>query len=128
MQDNITGWFTTDEGNHIPIHGGQSKIQAMKQFRESHDSTNKPSSTKSSSTPSKLNNRQSVIDFAKKQLNVDLSKAEYKSNHPRSWMGVDFSKLSQGDKLRVQNALHQYGHNVRIESNGGLGDAIWFEK
>jgi hypothetical protein len=117
MQDNITGWFTTDEGNHIPIHGGQSKIQAMKQFRESHDST-----------PSKLNNRQSVVDFVKKQVNVDLSKAEYKSNHPRSWMGVDFSKLSQGDKLRVQNALHQYGHNVQVVDNGGLGSAIYFER
>lgn len=123
MQDNITGWFTTDEGNHIPIHGGQSKVQAMKQFRDSHENT-----SKSSASPTKLNNRQSVVDYVKKQVNVDLSKAEYKSNHPRSWMGVNFSQLSKADQLRVQNALHQYGHNVRIESNGGLGEAIWFEK
>ena len=39
MQDNITGWFTTDEGNHVPIHGGQSKVQAMKQFANEHKST-----------------------------------------------------------------------------------------
>lgn len=35
----ITGWFTTDEGNHIPIHGDQSKIQAMKQFANEHNSS-----------------------------------------------------------------------------------------
>lgn len=38
MQDNITGWFTTDEGNHIPIRNGQSKVQAMKDFASSHNS------------------------------------------------------------------------------------------
>lgn len=129
MNNDITGWFTTEDGVHVPIRGGESKVQAMNRQFNSGDSSVKSSvNQSSSSTPTKLSNRQNVIDYVKKQVNVDLSKAEYKSNHPRSWMGVDFGQLSKADQLRVQNALHQYGHNVRIESNGGLGSAIYFER
>ena len=29
-KDNITGWFTTEDGVHVPIHGNENKVQAMK--------------------------------------------------------------------------------------------------
>ena len=35
----IVGWFSTEDGVHIPIHSGQSKAQAMKQFADEHADT-----------------------------------------------------------------------------------------
>lgn len=128
MNNDITGWFTTEDGVHVPIRGNESKVQAMNRQFNNEDSIKTTTNQGSSSTPTKLNNRQNVIDYVKKQVGVDLTKAEYKSSKPRTFMGVDFKQMDQRDKLRVLNALHQYGHNVQVMDNGGLGSAIYFER
>lgn len=129
MNNDITGWFTTEDGVHVPIRGGESKLQAMNRQFNNEDSSRKSSINQNlTTTPTKLNNRQNVVDYVKKQVGVDLTKAEYKSSKPRTFMGVDFRQMDQRDKLRVLNALHQYGHNVQVEDNGGLGSAIYFER
>lgn len=128
MNNDITGWFTTEDGVHVPIHGGESKVQAMNRQFNKDEVTLTTSVNTQSSTPTKLNNRQNIIDYVQKQVGVDLTKSEYKSNKPRTYMGVDFREMPQRDKLRVLNALHSYGHNVQVLDNGGLGSAIYFER
>ena len=31
-KNNITGWFTTEDGVHVPIHGNESKVQVSEGF------------------------------------------------------------------------------------------------
>ena len=38
----ITGWFSTEDGVHIPIHDGQSKEDALKQFTSEHQQIGNP--------------------------------------------------------------------------------------
>ena len=38
----ITDWFSTEDGVHIPIHDGQSKEEALKQFSSEHQHIGNP--------------------------------------------------------------------------------------
>ena len=77
----------------------------------------------------KLSNKQSMIDYVKRQTNVDLAKVvEPRANKSRTYLGVHLEDLPRSQQNAVRNALNSYGKKIRIESNGGLGDAIYYEK
>lgn len=110
MDNDITGWFTTENGQHVPIHGGESKIQAMEKFAEK----------KVKVSPKK----QAVIDRFKEQLNIDIEPyLEPREASKRSYIGVHLEDMN----INEQNSIKSYAskHGIQIHDNGGLGHAIW---
>lgn len=74
-----------------------------------------------------LSDRDGIINFVKKQTNIDLSKVlEPKNSRSRTYLGVHLDDLGRNQRNAVTSILNKYG--VRIESNGGYGDAIYFKK
>ena len=74
-----------------------------------------------------LNNKNNIINFVKKQTNVDLSKlVEPKAGRSRTYLGVHLEDLNRNQRNAVTGILNKMG--VRVESNGGYGDAIYYKK
>lgn len=77
----------------------------------------------------KLNNKQSVIDYVKRQTNVDLAKVvEPKAGKTRTGLGVHLEDLPLNQQRAVKQALSSYGHNLRVGDNGGYGSFIYYER
>ena len=77
----------------------------------------------------KLSNKQSVIDYVKRQTNVDLAKVvEPRANKTRTGLGVHLEDLPLNQQRAVKQALSSYGHNLRVGDNGGYGSFIYYEK
>lgn len=77
----------------------------------------------------KLTNRTKLVDYVKKQTNVDLSKVvEPRVNRPRTGLGVHLEDLTRSQQNAVRSALRSYGKNITIEDNGGFGSFIRYEK
>ena len=139
---NITGWFTTDEGVHVPIHGTETKAQALDRAFGSHYASNNNEKQKMfmqnrdtsinniiENHNKPLNNRESVINYVKHMTNIDLNNLiESNAGHPRSYLGVHLEKLSPSDQRQVREVLNNRNHNLKIEDNGGLGHVIYYEK
>ena len=76
-----------------------------------------------------LNNKNEMIDFVKKQTNIDLTKVlEPRTANSRTYLGVHLEDLSINQRNEVIRTLKSYGRNTRIEDNGGLGYAIYYDK
>jgi hypothetical protein len=131
-KNNITGWFTTEDGVHVPIHGNESKVQAMNKAFGSHyteDEFTERKQTINNIVNKELTNRADIIDYVKEQTNIDLSLIEGRpSTKPRTFFNVQLEKLSPSDQNAVRNILQSYGHNINIQSNGVSDYAISFEK
>lgn len=124
----IERWITTDEGNHLPIIGGKIAPSDTRSL-ESHFLEGLTGEKPEAKENGKLSNKKSLIEFVKKQTNVDLSKyAEPRTASKRGFFGVHLDDMPKNDKTAVLDVLRKYGKNLRIESNGGYGDAIYYEK
>lgn len=76
---------------------------------------------------SDLSNRQGIIDFVKHQLSIDLSTVlEDSTMKSRTYLGVHLEKLDRSQVSSIRTLLNKKG--IRIESNGGLGYAIYYKK
>lgn len=116
MNSDITGWFTTEDGVHVPIHGTQSKMQAMNQFAE--QSENKPKISRSKSD---------FIDEIRHQTNVNLGDVLEKKNlNKRDYIGVHLENLDKNSENNVRTYLAKRGFN--IEDNGGYGQVIYHKR
>lgn len=100
MQDNITGWFTTDEGNHIPIHGGQSKVQAMKQFRDSHDS-----------------NKMSIDEQRKHVANLGMNAGSAGSDSWNKWFSESQKLAKREQQLKDEYRKKHYNTSSATKVN-----------
>lgn len=81
------------------------------------------------STKTTLSNKKEMIDFVKKQTNIDLTKVlEPREAKSRTYLGVHLEDLSRNQRNEVIRTLKRYGRNTRIEDNGGLGYAIYYDK
>ena len=77
----------------------------------------------------KLSDKAKLVDYVKRQTNVDLSKVvEPRAGKPRTGLGVHLEDLTRSQQNAVRDALRSYGKNVRIEDNGGFGSFIYYEK
>lgn len=77
-----------------------------------------------------LSNKNDVINFVKKQVNVDLGKAIDEnrfSSRSRTYLDIDSSKLSINEFNEVRRLL-QYQKGLRFESNGAKNYAIYYQK
>lgn len=79
-------------------------------------------------TFSVLNNKDSLVKYLKEQVNVDITKAINPKSKKRSYLDVDFRKLTQNEITQIRTALNSYGHKVQILSNGVHNYAIMYEK
>lgn len=126
----IERWITTDEGNHLPIidgkisGGGGTKRTAESLFVEGLTGK-KPEEHKLE----KLSNKKLLIDFVKKQTDIDLEKyIEPRSRNTRTGLSVHLEDIPRNGRSQVIDVLNKYGRKMRIEDNGGFGDFIYFEK
>lgn len=70
-----------------------------------------------------------MINYIRKQTNVDLNKViEPREAKSRTYLGVHLEDLDRNQRNAVIKSLGSYGKNIRIEDNGGLGYAIYYEK
>lgn len=77
----------------------------------------------------KLNNKNSVIDFVKRQTGIDLSKVvEPRTARSRTYLGVHLEDLTRNQQNEVRRVLNAYGRKTRIGDNGGYGYAIYYQK
>ena len=108
----ITGWFSTEDGVHIPIHDGQSKEEALKQFSSEHQQIGNPEkeledlgriATEMQINAGKALRKDSKLD--------DYSKGVQFNNYTEAWGALDnkFMELSSiiiekyGDKTFTAN-------------------------
>ena len=77
----------------------------------------------------KLDNKNSVIDFVKRQTGIDLSKVvEPRTSRSRTYLGVHLEDLTRNQQNEVRRVLNAYGRKTRIGDNGGYGYAIYYQK
>lgn len=116
MNENITGWFTTEDGVHIPIKAGKSKIESMNEFFESRTNiSNKKIGGK----------KGEFIERIKHQTNVDLLNVlEERTSGSRKYLGVHLENLPKNEENRVRDFLHK--KDIQIGDNGGYGQAIYY--
>lgn len=77
----------------------------------------------------KLDNKNSVIDFVKRQTGIDLSKVvEPRTSRSRTYLGVHLEDLTKNQQNEVRRVLNAYGRKTRIGDNGGYGYAIYYQK
>ena len=109
--ENITGWFTTENGQHVPIRGNQTKSQAIAEFVEKHGQTISP-------------RKKAVIDKFKEQINVDIEPyLESSVANKRSYLGFHLDKMPTSEQMAIKSYASKHG--IQIHDNGGLGHAIW---
>lgn len=121
MNNDIIGWFTTDNGNHIPIKKGQTKVQAMNEHFNKNNSTNVPLNG------DKLKNKNSLVNYAREIHNIDLSNASTEKQFaPRKGLNIDSRKLTQNELNTIKLAMIKKG--MRMESNGLYDYFITYEK
>ena len=77
----------------------------------------------------KLSNKKLLVDFVKKQTDIDLEKyIEPRAKNSRTGLSVHLEDIPRNGRRQVIDVLNQYGRKMRIEDNGGWGDFIYFEK
>ena len=144
----IERWITTDEGNHLPIIDGKisggeksTKRTAESLFVEGLTGK-KPEEHKKSlfakgitgkkpeeKKLEKLSNKKLLVDFVKKQTDIDLEKyIEPRAKNSRTGLSVHLEKIPRNGRMQVIDVLNKYGRKMRVEDNGGYGDFIYFEK
>ena len=77
-----------------------------------------------------LSNKNDVINFVKKQVNVDLSKAIDEnrfSSRSRTYLDIDSRKLSINEFNTIRKLL-QYDKGLRFVDNGAYNYAIYYQK
>jgi len=128
MSDRIERWITTDEGNHLPIIGGKIAPSDSRSL-ESHFLEGLTGEKPEAPNGEKLSNKQKLIDYVKKQTNVDLTKyIEPRAKHTRTGLGVHLEDMPKNDKAQVLDVLKKYGKNIKVGDNGGFGSFIYYEK
>lgn len=128
----IERWITTDEGNHLPIIDGKISGGGKKSTKRTVESLfvegltgKKPEEKKLE----KLSNKKLLVDFVKKQTDIDLEKyIEPRAKNSRTGLSVHLEDIPRNGRRQVIDVLNQYGRKMRIEDNGGWGDFIYFEK
>ena len=101
----------------------QIPIQAKKRFKD----LQRVDYSKPQEPQRRLEKRQDIIDYVKTQTNVDLTPVlEETTKRSRTYLGVHLEDLGFNERNQVVRVLKSRG--IRLESNGGLGDAIWYEK
>lgn len=105
---------------------GASSGNAVKsRFKNLKDSNISNTTNKNTSTP--LTNKNNIIEYVKKQINVDLSNVlEESVSKSRTYLGVHLENLNINQRNSVKHLLNKRG--IKIEDNGGLGNAIYYER
>jgi len=76
---------------------------------------------------SRLTNKKDMIAYIKEQTNIDVSKyVEESTSKSRTYLGVHLEKMPINQKNTIRMLMAQKG--VRIEDNGGYGNAIYYKK
>lgn len=76
---------------------------------------------------SRLTNKKDMISYIKEQTNIDISNyVEEKTSRSRTYWGVHLERMPINQKNTIKNLIAQKG--VRIEDNGGYGNAIYYKK
>lgn len=76
---------------------------------------------------SRLTNRKDMISYIKEQTNIDISNyVEEKTSKSRTYLGVHLEKMPINQRNTIRTLMAQKG--VRIEDNGGYGNAIYYKK
>ena len=77
----------------------------------------------------KLSNKKLLVDFVKKQTDIDLEKyIEPRAKNSRMGLSVHLEDIPKNGRRQVIDVLNKYGRKMRVEDNGGFGDFIYFEK
>ena len=127
----IERWITTDEGNHLPIidgkiSGGEKSTKRTAESLFVEGLTGKKPEEKKLE---KLSNKKLLVDFVKKQTDIDLEKyIEPRAKKSRTGLSVHLEDIPRNGRRQVIDVLNQYGRKMRVEDNGGYGDFIYFEK
>lgn len=80
MNDNIVGWFSTEDGTHIPIKNGQSKKQAIEEkFNSNHNDKEGDSRPDEGKIPKAMYDKWSNAASTEMQALIDVGKG--KINH-----------------------------------------------
>ncbi len=67
------------------------------------------------------------LDSIKEQTNIDVSNyVEEKTSKSRTYLGVHLEKMPINQRNTIKRLMAQKG--VRIEDNGGYGNAIYYKK
>lgn len=122
MNSEITGWFTTEDGIHVPIHGGQSKKEAIEQKFGS----SKPSKNEQKSAPKRISKKDEFFNRIQTQTGVDLRKYQetgFGLDRKRGYVSIHLNEASPEERQRVLNFVAK--RNIRYEQGGGLGDTFY---
>lgn len=121
MYNDIDYWFTTDTGVHVPVRHNETKEAAIQRTFNENNIQSKPTE--------KITNRKQLTSYVKEQINMDLeSMATERQSHPRSYLNIDTRNLTPSEFNQLKNVLKDYGHDLRIESNGVHDYAITYER
>lgn len=100
------------------LKNATTKQEAYAIMRENMKENNKNNS---------LTNKKDMISYIKKQTNIDISNyIEEKTSKSRTYLGVHLEKMPINQKNTIKYLMAQKG--VRIEDNGGYGNAIYYKK
>ena len=114
MYQNVDYWYSTENGDHIPVVNNDNKIIENKNTQVEF----KP-----------LNNRKELTSYVKEQTNIDLEElATEKQTHPRSYLNINGENLNPSEIRSIKEILQKYGHNTYMENNGVYDYAIMYEK
>lgn len=111
MDNNITGWFTTEDGVHVPIRDGQSKAEAIKERFPK----NQP-----------LNKKDAFFDRIQKQTGVDLKQYQetgHGLDKKRKYVSIHLEDATPVERQKVLDFIVKKG--IRHEDNGGYGHAFY---
>jgi hypothetical protein len=121
MNSDITGWFTTEEGNHVPIHGNQTKKQAIEQHFG-----NAEQKASSNSIPKSGSKKEQFFGRIQEQTGVDLRKYQetgYGLDRKRGYVSIHLEDATPQERQRVLEFVAK--KNIRYEQGGGLGDTFY---
>ena len=111
MNNDITGWFTTEDGVHVPIRGGQTKKQAIEQ---------KFGSSKSGSK------KEQFFGRIQEQTGVDLrpyQETRYGMDKKRGYVSIHLEDATPEERQRVLSFVAK--KHIRHEQGGGFGDTFY---
>lgn len=128
MNDNIVGWFSTEDGTHIPIKNGQSKKQAIEErFNSNYDSKTDESSSSDVDKYASISLKNAKFDQAEieayRKAGYGIFPNEDKLIHP-NLAQQQKQKLNEINEkipvkpLRKYDTASQIKHNEQIIKNG----------